>query len=130
MTDLTFKNPSLFAMKKSKSAPSASAIVTIRRQTSYQGARAFLGLPFILLGVLFIFPATVAAIGVFAGGSFNPLAILPFIGALLAAFFCFGISALGNAVFDLADCAVRRDAMDRHAEALQAYQDYQTHQHL
>lgn len=116
--------------KKSKSAPAAPAIETIRSQTSYKGARAFLGLPFILMGIVFIFPATVAAMAIFHDGSFNPIAILPFIGALLSSLFCFGISALGNAVFDLADCAVRRDTADRHGEAVQAYRDYQASQQL
>jgi uncharacterized YccA/Bax inhibitor family protein len=116
--------------KKSKAAPAAPAIETIRTQTSYKGARAFLGLPFILMGVISIFPATVSGLAIFSGGGFNPLAILPFIVALLSSLFCFGISALGNAVFDLADCAVRRDAMDRHAEALKAYKDYQAAQQL
>jgi uncharacterized YccA/Bax inhibitor family protein len=105
-------------------------VETIRAHTFYKGARAFLGLPFILAGVIFIFPATVAALSIFSGGHFNPIAIPPFIGALIASLFCFGISALGNAIFDMADCAVRRDAMDRHAEAQQAYRDYQAAREL
>lgn len=52
-----------------------------------------------------------------------------FICTLVALFF-FGISALGSAIFDIADAAVRRHAMDKHREAKEAYQAYQASQDL
>lgn len=116
--------------KKSKSSPAVPPLETIRNKTAYKGARTFLGAPFILMGILFLFPATVSAISIFSGGEFNGLAIFPFIVSVLASLFCFSISALGNAIFDIADCAVRKDTADRHAESLQAYKDYQAAQNL
>lgn len=115
--------------KKSRQAAKQSDLESVRSASAYRGARSFVGMPFIISGVVFVLAAAatlVSAIGTSEGAWMVPLCLVPFISGL----FCFGIAALGSTVFDIADCAIREDARARQREAKEAYMAYQAVQKI
>jgi hypothetical protein len=102
-----------------------SELASLRSVSAYQGARGFLGVPFILFGSLFCAGAALAMVMAFtAGGSGIALGLLASIIALICGLFCFGIVALAGALFDVADCALRGETRAMAREAREAYEAY------
>jgi hypothetical protein len=108
-----------------------SPLENLRHETAYGSARFILGLPFLFSGCLAIFSALCYLVSGFnSGWQYFLISLVPVAISLLAAAFFFSVSALASAIFDIADAAVRRHAMDKHREAKEAYQAYQASQDL
>lgn len=98
----------------------------IRAESNYTGGRDLFGLPFKILGSLALVAALLRAAMLFTTPEIRSLETVAFtLSSFMAALFFFGLSSLGAALFDLADCAIRRDARDRAEDAKAAYQNYQ-----
>lgn len=112
-------------MKKRKKSHGPTPLQTVRSETNYKGARDFFGTPFIIAGSVLLLPAILGAMVMFTSASGRtPLVLLGSIISLITSLFCFSISSLGSAVFDIADCAIREDARKRHREARESYEAY------
>lgn len=79
----------------------------IRAQSFYQSERTAFGVPLAILGGLLII-GSLGSWGYFTGWS--PAAMPAALAVATAGVLCFGISALGTAVFDIADCHLRSEA--------------------
>jgi hypothetical protein len=112
--------------KVKTSAP--SPLEAIRSDSAYGSARTFVSLPFAVMAVLYLVGAALSVLSLFSSGEFNWMAVLPLGICLLVGLTCCGIVALGGALFDLADCAVRAEARAKSHEAREAYKNYQAEQ--
>lgn len=108
---------------------------SLRAGSAYHGARGFLGVPFLIFGALFCAGAlltVLVALYAGAGSDARPLAtgagmVLSLLGAaiqLICGLFCFGISALAGALFDVADCALLAESRGQARAAQEAYEAY------
>lgn len=111
--------------KSSKKHRPVSGRDLIRSESNYTGGRDLLGVPFQILGWLGLLAAVIRSVTLFIAPELRSVETIGFaMASFMSAMLFFGISALGSALFDLADCAIRRDARDRAKEAKEAYQNY------
>ena len=114
--------------RKSKSS-APSALESLRSETAYGSARTFVSLPFSLLAGLYLAGAALSLLALFSSGEFNWMAMLPLGICLLVGLTCCGLVALGGALFDLADCAVKAEARAKYQASVEAYKTYQAEHH-
>jgi hypothetical protein len=104
---------------KGRAKGTTSELELLRSGSAYQGARSFLGIPFIIFGCLFFAGAAVSLV---------TMGILAALVQVICGLFCLGIVALAGALFDLADCALRAETRDKAREARDAYDAYRRQQ--
>lgn len=110
--------------RKTKSSAPAP-LESLRSETAYGSARTFVSLPFSVMAGLYLAGAALSVVSMFSSREFGWMGLLPLGICLLVGLTCCGIVALGGALFDLADCAVRADARAKHQAAVDAYKSYQ-----
>jgi hypothetical protein len=104
---------------------------TVRSQTSYPAARWFFGLPFLLVGSFSIVIGLIGiAVSLTSSDEGRALALWGAGIAVISGLFLLGISALGSAIFDMADAAIRADARACHREARESYEAYRASQSM
>lgn len=122
---------------KKKATSAASPLDSLRKTTAYPGARVMFGLPFLIMGCLYLLIGGWIIIShiprLMTGDSAPPQFLLTlFAGGLcfVAGLFSLGVTFLADAIFDLADCAVRRDSRDKLHEALDSVSQRQRNRAL
>jgi len=121
--------------KKASKSTTVSPLESIRKASAYDGMRAFFGMPFILVGcgffVLSLIPGLLGLQLFLDDGLLKALPLwVPAMVLLISGLFFFSLSALGSAIFDIADCAVRSEARAAQREAREAYDAYRAAQNL
>jgi hypothetical protein len=104
-------------------AAQPNEIDNLRKKTAYAGARGFIGVAFSIAGAVLWAGTALVVLDAIASTPFW-LLMAGCAAPLVMGLFCFGISALGGAVFDLADCAVNREAREKSRDAQAAYEQY------
>jgi hypothetical protein len=104
---------------------------TLRKTSSYPGARVMFGLPFLVFGCLYLLTGgwlvITSVADAFGGDTGAATAFLSLAaGALcfIAGLFFIGVTFLADAIFDIADCAVRGDSRAAALEAREAYETF------
>jgi len=113
-------------MKKKSKAAVLSPVEVIRQATLYGRARDFFGSPFQIVGGVVLAGCALGIVAAFqsGGGVGFLLSLLGYGFGVLFGLFLLSIPILANAVFDIADCALRADAREARRESKVAYDAY------